>query len=236
MTRVAHSPITILAPRTQPNHAATVQDINDAIGGRIKSPVRVVSTANEAGIYDGNTMTLKYGANGALVIDGVALVMDDRVLLTGQTDGTQNGIYTVLEPGSASTPAELTRAADFDYDNEILPGVRINVDGGTLFAASVWMLATQGTIILDTTVLEFVKVSANAGTAKYAETITGDGLRTDFNIQHDLGTTDISVTVRNVITNFEIIVDWQPVDSDNAVILFAVAPSNTMSFRVVVIG
>jgi len=236
MAREAHSPITIVAPRTQPNHAATIQDINDALDGKIKAPVRVVSTTNQAGTYDGNTQTLTYGVNGALVIDGVTLDMDDRILLAGNTDKTQNGVYTVTEPGDASTPAEVTRAADFNEDREILSGVRINVDAGAQFAGSVWTLATQGTIVLDTTALEFVKVSANAGTAKYAETITGDGLETDFNIQHDLGTTDISVTVRNITTNFEIIVDWRPVDSDNAVISFAVAPLNTMSFRVVVIG
>jgi len=225
-----------LAPRTALNHLAIIQDIDDRLDGRIKSPVRVAAAANQAGIYDGNNMTLTYGADGALVIDSVPLHVDDRVLLTGQTDATQNGIYVVTEPGDSSTAAILTRASDFDDQAEILSGVRIEVDAGTQFGNTTWKLETSGTIIIDTTALTFVMVTPTSGTAKAATTITGDGLETEFNFEHDLGTTDVAVTVRNITSNLEVIVDWKPVDANNVEILFAVAPLNTMSFRVVVIG
>ena len=198
--------------------------------------MRVVAALNQAGTYDPGTMTLTYGANGALVIDGVTLAVNDRVLLVEQTTGTQNGIYAVTDTGGVAAPAVLTRSADFNESDKIQSGVRINVDAGTQFADSTWKLATTGTITLDATALEFLKVSVSAGAAKFATTITGDGLETDFNIEHDIGTTDVAVTVRNVTTNLEVIVDWRPVDGNNIEVLFAVAPLNTQSFRVVVIG
>ena len=35
------------------------------------------------------------GTQAALVIDGVTMVVNDRVLIYEQTDQTQNGVYTV---------------------------------------------------------------------------------------------------------------------------------------------
>ena len=234
MARVAHSPIVQLAPRTQPNHLATIQDIDDRLDGKIKAPVRVAATTNQAGTYSALVLTL--GVNGVLSIDGVTLAAGNRVLLAGQTTATENGIYTVTDAGGVSAPAVLTRAEDFNASEKILSGVRINVDAGTQFHDSTWKLATVGAITLDATALEFVKSSASAGAAKHAATITGDGLQTDFVVQHDLGTTDVAATVRNIAAGLEVIVDWQPMDADSIKILFAVAPLNSMSFRVVVIG
>lgn len=48
-----------------------------------------------------------------LVIDGVTLSNGDRVCIAGQTNGLQNGIYTVTTQGDASTAWVLTRANDF---------------------------------------------------------------------------------------------------------------------------
>ena len=91
----AHSQLHIKFPRTQPDHPVTVQDLNDAVSGRIKTPVRAVSTMNLGGTYESTDMTLTLGVAGALVVDGVTLATDDRLLLTGQLDATQNGIYVV---------------------------------------------------------------------------------------------------------------------------------------------
>ena len=229
-----HKPTTVHFPRTLPTHVATIQDIEDALDGKIKAPVRVVATTNQAGTYASNVLT--YGADGALVIDGVTLAVNDRILLTGQITGTQNGIYIVTDTGNASSAAVLTRASDFDTSDKILSGVRINVDAGTLMSDSTWKLATQGTIVLDTTALEFIKVSVSQGTAKHAETIQGDGAETTFEIEHNLGTTDVTVAVRDLANDNIILVGWKPVDGDTIEVEFAIAPDNTKNYRVVVIG
>lgn len=59
--------------------------------------------------------TLTRGSNGALgTIDGVTLAVDDRILVKNQATTLQNGVYTITDLGSASTPYILTRTTDSD--------------------------------------------------------------------------------------------------------------------------
>lgn len=76
--------------------------------------------------------------SGAQTIDGVALVANDRVLLTGQTLPAQNGLYTVAV-GAWSRTAD-TLVAD----------MLVTVSGGSL-SPSLYRLDTAGTITPDTT-------------------------------------------------------------------------------------
>lgn len=68
--------------------------------------VAAASTANVAGTFVAgatpqfDTLT---GAMAALAVDGVTLVLNDRVLLKDQTTATQNGVYVVTTPGSAAS-------------------------------------------------------------------------------------------------------------------------------------
>ena len=236
MSHEFHNPAIAHYRRTQPNHMATVQDIEDAISGRIKAPVRVVSVTNQAGTYTAGNKRFEYGANGELVVDGVLLAVGNRLLLTGQNTATENGVYIVIDAGSISAPAILERAEGFNDSAKILDGVRINVDAGTQFANTTWRLSVGGTIILDTTALVFIKATASQGASKFTGDIDGDNIKTAFIVKHDLGTEDVSVTVRNTTTGNLVIVDWSPVDGDNIELNFAIAPSNTTSFRVIVIG
>jgi hypothetical protein len=48
--------------------------------------------------------TLTAGANAALTVDGVAVSLNDRVLVKNQASAFQNGIYAVTATGSASAP------------------------------------------------------------------------------------------------------------------------------------
>src|SRR4051812_1331860 len=71
------------------------------------------------------------GANIALtglqVIDGIATIAADRVLVKDQTDPTQNGLY------NAST-GNWTRTTDADSNTEFAPGLQVAVMNGTLNA------------------------------------------------------------------------------------------------------
>jgi cytoskeletal protein CcmA (bactofilin family) len=61
----------------------------------------------------GATLT-NAGANAALSIDSIALVSTNRVLVQGQTNQFENGVYTVTTVGNGSTAWVLTRATDED--------------------------------------------------------------------------------------------------------------------------
>ena len=220
-----------------PKHLVNIQWVQDFVTGKVKLPVAAVATTDQAGTYDAPTMTLTYTATGAVEIDDVTLALNERVLLVGQTDGTQNGIYTVAEVGNPTTPAELTRAADFNDSTHLVTGVTIGVTQGTQHADTTWKLVTGGTLVLDTTALEFIPVTPSTGAAKYAETITGDGTETDFEIEHNLGDTDVSVSIWNLTTHSMVLADVRTVDNNTVEVIFAEPPAASQGpYRVVVIA
>ena len=69
---------------------------------------------------------------GPLIIDGYTLLANDRVVIAGQKDKDQNGIYIVTTVGSASSRWELTRAPDFSDLIEVNPNVLVSIERGTL--------------------------------------------------------------------------------------------------------
>jgi hypothetical protein len=220
---------------TDPAHLVNVQWVEEFFRGKIKMPVRLVATANIAGTYTAATHTLDVTAAGHLNIDSVAVAVGNRVLLTGQTAGTQNGVYTVEDTGNGGG-AELKRASDFDDSSKLFTGVTLMVNEGTQHAATQWKLATTGTIILDTTALEFIPVTPVQAASKYAEDIQGDNTETDFEVEHELGTTDVAVTVRNLTTQAMVLTDVTVEDADTVIIGFADPPTPAQHYRVVVMG
>lgn len=226
-----------------PGDLVSMEWVEQYVIGKVKSPVRVVSRTNLAGVYAAGVApapatrgTLTLGTEGVLIVDSVPLALGDRVLLTGQTDATQNGIYIVTVAGEPGVAAVLERADDWDTNDQIFTGVRINIKEGTLYARTTWSLVTTGTLIIDTTAFAFVQVGATTGAAKYSATITGDSSETDFTIQHDLGTRDIMVAAFNLVTNAEVGVGVTIVDVDNVNINFDTAPSASQTFRIIIVG
>jgi hypothetical protein len=102
---------------------------------------RVVSTSNVAATYlngplnNGVGATLTPATPAALVIDGVTLELNDRVLLVGQTNANENGIYVVTDAGWV-----LTRAADFQNIEQMKAGQFLSVNAGTTDAGAMYVL------------------------------------------------------------------------------------------------
>ena len=71
-------------------------------------------------------------------------------------------------------------------------------------------------------------------TRKYAANI-GNGSATSIRVNHNLGTEDVTITVREVATKQVVMADVQIYDSNNIDILFATAPASG-AYRVVVTG
>ena len=94
-------------------------------------------------------------------VDGVSLLADDRILVNGQTDQTQNGIYYVTTLGSGSN-GTWTRTGDANATGEMNSGMIIMVTEGNGFADTQWMLTTDGTITIGTTNIVFEQTSSNA--------------------------------------------------------------------------
>lgn len=86
------------------------------------------------------------------VIDGVTLENNDRVLLVGQTDSTQNGIYSWND-----STLRLSRAFDADSSREISAGTRVYVDEGNTLARSIWVVVSTGSLSIGSTPIIFSK-------------------------------------------------------------------------------
>jgi len=142
-----------------------------AAGVHYHAPVRVESptaltpvTYNNGTSGVGATLT-NAGTQTALVIDGVAVSLNDRVLIYTQTDQTQNGVYTVTNVGSGSTNWVLTRATDadsyvIDSPTGLSEGSTFFVQQGNTGAGETYVCNTPGTITFGTTNITFAQISS----------------------------------------------------------------------------
>ena len=141
-----------------------------AAGIHYHDPVRVEKEGNLTATYDngssgvGATLT-NAGTQEALVIDGVTMLVNDRVLVYEQTDATQNGVYTVTNVGSVSTNWVMTRSTDTDTYNPSNPdslgqGDAFFVQEGSSGAGETYVMNTEGTITFGTTSITFVQFSS----------------------------------------------------------------------------
>ena len=142
-------------------------------GVHFHTPVRVESpdsagnlnaTYNNGASGVGATLT-NAGTQAALVIDGVTLSVNDRVLIYNQTNATQNGVYTVTNTGSVSTNWVLTRSTDtdtygFDSPNALSEGSTFFVTSGATGAGETYTCNTSGVITFGTTNITFVQISS----------------------------------------------------------------------------
>jgi hypothetical protein len=100
----------------------------------VKAPVRAVATSN---------ITL----SGLQTVGGVALAENDRVLVTAQTTGSLNGIY------SAST-GSWTRTKDFDGNRDVVQFTIIPIDF-TVGNGAFYQVTTANPIVIGTTSIGF---------------------------------------------------------------------------------
>ncbi len=68
----------------------------------------------------------------------------------------------------------------------------------------------------------------------YAATI-GDGTATNIAVTHNLGTKDVTVSVRDTATDTGVLVEWQATDVNTVTLKFASAPA-AVAYRVVIAG
>lgn len=84
----------------------------------VKPPCRAVATSNLV-------------LSGLQTVDGVDLVSGDRVLLAGQTDAVENGIYVV-------NTSDWSRSLDCDGSGDVVKGTIVLVNEGTTYGGTFW--------------------------------------------------------------------------------------------------
>lgn len=114
----------------------------------------------------GATLT-NAGTQVALTVDGVALSSADRVMVRLQTNGAENGVYTVTTAGDGSTNWVLTRATDANQVNPSNPdglgtGDYFFTQEGVINAGDSHVLTTEpNTMIIGYTTLTYTQFSGS---------------------------------------------------------------------------
>jgi len=140
-----------------------------------KPSAKAASTANLSATYDngtagvGATLT-NSGSQAALTLDGVTLVVADRILIKDQTTAAQNGIYVVTTVGDGSSNWVLTRATPEDQPAELSGGSFVFVEEGTAGGNNGYVFTHTGAPTFGTTALDVSQFSG-AG-----QVIAGDAL------------------------------------------------------------
>jgi len=191
-----------LADPTAAQDAATKAYVDSIIAG-LRDPKDAVKAATTAALpavtYDNGTAgvgaTLTADANGAFPSqDGIAILLDERVLTKNQVVAFQNGLYSLTQVGDGSNPFILTRTTDADNGGgnttKVTQGMVVPVSAGTTQGTLGFILTSissggdpQGDLVLGTDALNFSQfgevIQPGLGIAKNGQTISvdnGDGL------------------------------------------------------------
>lgn len=106
-------------------------------GNSIKTPCRVATTGN-------NVAPTAIGST----VDGVTIVVDDRVLYKDQTAQKDNGIYVCTNV--ALGVATMERASDMPNASTIEGGLLVYINEGTVNGDNLFGLTTNGSIVVGT--------------------------------------------------------------------------------------
>lgn len=169
------SRITNLGTPTAGTDAATKTYVDTIASAAIHyhDPVRVESPVPLPGLVtyyngpnnDGEVATLT-GTNAVLVIDGITVDLNDRVLVYNQATAAHNGVYYVSQLGVAgTTPWILTRSTDSDSylpsnSTALGQGDSFFVKEGNTGAGELYVMTTSGTITFGTTPITFSQISS----------------------------------------------------------------------------
>jgi hypothetical protein len=144
----------------------------------IRIPVKALSDSNVGSL------------SGTTTIDSVSLVADDRVLLTGQSTASQNGIW-VVKTGAWQRPDDFGTG-------ESASGALIFVDEGSVYGDQLWnCTSNKGSDVIGTDNLAFTQTSGAGGATDLQEayengnTITTDSGNGDVVVE---GTESLQVT------------------------------------------
>ena len=183
----------LVAP-TAENNFVRLRDMREYIAGMTAEPVRVVLTVPFVGSYDPGDKQLIQTTAAELVIDGVTVAVGNRVLVTGQADATQNGIYTVTAPGSSpGNYAVLTRANDFDQSSHFVNGKIVPVSEGDANVDTRWRMSLGALpFVLDAVTVSIVKETVDFTRVIQALLpLEGDASTTTYQLNHNWNTLNI---------------------------------------------
>ena len=242
------------ADKTKINNTYTKAEVNAAISAAVNDLINgapdALDTLNELAAAMGDDPNFATTVTNALAgkvdkVTGKGLSTNDftTALLT-KLNGIEAGANKYVHPALTALTASL-RKVGRDANEHV-------VDGGAVVKADITALGipAQDTVYThpathpasmitpDATrrfVTDAEKAIWNAQTKKYSSAI-GNGALTTIPVTHNLGTQDVTVTVKEAASPFNVVLcDCQITDANKITLLFATAPASGQ-YRVTVVG
>lgn len=117
--------------------------------------------------------TLTAGSNAAFSTqDGVAAVLNNTYMVSGQSSTFQNGLYKLTTLGNGSTAAVLTRVTGYDQSAEMKRGTLIGIRSGTLYGGAQYEQTSADNPVVGTDAITFA-APANYVTTDTTQTVSG---------------------------------------------------------------
>ena len=104
MSKKIYSPLELLYTPKKDNDAVSKKFVEDLLSKKIKENCLVSSDSNLTGFtYSSSDMTLTQdlGSEAPVILNNIEVPVHSRILVMGQTDKSQNGIYTLETQGVA---------------------------------------------------------------------------------------------------------------------------------------
>ena len=104
MSKKIYSPLELLYTPKKDNDAVSKKFVEDLLSKKIKENCLVSSDSNLTGFtYSSSDMTLKQdlGSEAPVILNNIKVPVHSRILVLGQTDKTENGIFTLETQGVA---------------------------------------------------------------------------------------------------------------------------------------
>lgn len=117
---------------------------------RVATPSALNATYN-----NGDGTLTNAGALAAISIDGTALSLNDKVLVTEQASPEENGLYYVSTVGSGAAAWVLTRHASFTNVEQMRPGRTVSITDGDNLQGSIYVLDYPAPAVIGTDPIAF---------------------------------------------------------------------------------
>jgi hypothetical protein len=147
--------------------AATKNYVDGFASGMQMKPTADAATASA--LFPPNTYangtagvgaTLTATTVGVLIVDGIALVADQLVLVKNEAAQANNGLYIVTTAGTAGVAYILTRVTSMDQPGEFAGAFVPIHAGGTVNANTNWLCNPAGTVTVGTTAISFTQMNS----------------------------------------------------------------------------